>query len=92
MRHPDDQSSAFSPEQGWCKQCGAELRVVGIKWYGQQSTGPYCTMDCVRASGNAGTLSPEFEMHVPDALKGEPGFRQHFPAELCNQIVQVDPL
>ena len=68
MKHPDDQSPDFSPSQGWCRHCSAVLRVVGMKWYGKHSTGPYCTIDCVRASGNEGALHPDYEMLPP--LKG----------------------
>lgn len=75
MRHPDEQSSGFSPEQGWCQHCSGVLRIAGVKWYGQHSTGPYCSIGCMRDDDCEGALSPGYEMHAP--LLGAPGFHQH---------------
>ena len=67
-----------------CRQCNAVLCRGGVKWYGTGSTGPYCSVVCLRDVGDEGDL--------PDYVEEFPGMRAVFPADLCNQLVTVEPM
>jgi hypothetical protein len=54
--HPDEGLSGFSLDQGWCAQCGCVLRGSGAKWYGSDSSGPFCSTECLRKAIKQGGL------------------------------------